>query len=257
MSILDKIFGTSATPVVEPVVPAATTVGPNTITGIDDQGKPTQVTPVTDANGLIPGQPVPGEEKKDDSPLDPFKDLWETKPVDKDNPPAEEIPLALNTEDITKALTKADFSSVITPENLTLILAGGEEAKEAFITTINEIGKQSLLQSTLVGNKLTEQMIERALERQAAQLPAQIRSQTTSSHLIDTHPIFSNPAIKPVIEATTQQLLDKFPKDTPAEITEKVNNYILAMAAEFAPKPASPGGVENVNETDWSKFLTG
>ena len=78
-----------------------------------------------------------------------------------------------------------------------------------------------------------------------------LRTQSAANHLKDTNPIFSNPAIQPVIEATQQQLLSKFPNATPAEITAMTNNYILAMGEAFAPKPVTPVS----KDTDWENFI--
>jgi hypothetical protein len=65
--------------------------------------------------------------------------------------------------------------------------------------------------------------------------------------------LFSNPAIKPVIDATQAQLLQKYPDATQAELTKMTQEYIVAMGAAFNPQtPASdlPAG-----EEDWSKFV--
>ena len=65
------------------------------------------------------------------------------------------------------------------------------------------------------------------------------------------NPIFSNPAVAPIIEATTSQLQTKYPDASPAELTQMAQDYVLAMSQAFNPEtpPETPAG-----ETDWSDW---
>ncbi len=81
-----------------------------------------------------------------------------------------------------------------------------------------------------------------------------LRQQGAANHLKETNPIFNNPAVAPVVQATQQQLLQKFPNATQAEITKMTQDYILAMGQAFAPAPAASPEAET--EMDWEKFLT-
>jgi len=209
-----------------------------------------QQTPQTDVNGVIPNQTPPAV-PVDNSPLAPFKDLWQTATnVDNKNNNLNE-PVVLNAEDVAKAMGNADFSAALNPSRLNAIAAGGQEAQKAFQEALTDVARQVLTQATLVNNRLTNDAIVKALAAQEAKLPAMLRTQSAANHLKDTNPIFSNPAIQPVIEATQQQLLSKFPNATPAEITAMTNNYILAMGEAFAPKPATPVS----KDTDWENFI--
>lgn len=241
MSILDMF---RAAPSQQPAAPVTPTqpggmpASPANTTG------GTQAAP----NGVIPAA---GVAPTPDSPLAQFASLWETAPIDASKP-APNAPFSVNSEDVQKAVAKQDFSSYVTPETLAAIQQGGPEAAAAFMEAINATSRQVLAQSTMVSSKLTEQYIQDALKRQAETLPSQIRSQTVSSHMQDTNPLFSNPAIKPVIEATQAQLLAKFPAATPAEITKMTHDYINAMGASFAPPPAvNPNAPK---DQDWSVF---
>lgn len=242
---------------VDPAAPTA--LAPLSPPGTNIPAQPVvagQVTPATAANGLVPEQPVVTEPQVPNSPIDEFSSLWETAPIDP-NAPKSDAPtsLTLNPEDVAKAMGKADFSSAVTPENLTAITAGGEGAAEAFMQALNAVAQQSMTQAIMITNKLGEKNIEAALAKQALELPAQIRSQTNASHLKDANPLFSNPAIAPVAEQAKSQLELKYPNDTPAQITEKVQNYMVAMGEMFQPKAAAdatPAG-----DTDWENFLGG
>lgn len=216
---------------------------------------PTQQSQVTGANGVVPAvpaQPTESQTPKDNSPLAEFSNLWETNPnQDPQATPTQE----LTPEAVQQAVSKADFTSVITQDNLAAIAAGGEEAQQAFASSLNAVAKQVLTQSTLVNNKLTEKAVQTAISAAEARIPELLRGQAASDHLKTANPLFSNPAVKPVIEATQTQLLQKFPNATAAELTKMTNDYILAMGEAFAPKQAV-NDASGAGTTDWEAFLT-
>jgi len=205
----------------------------------------------TEGQGVLPpGVPVVTP-PKDDSPLADYKDLWQDDP----KKPGEPAPAdySLNPEDLQKVIAKQDFTKLATPEQLAAIAEGGEGAVAANLAIINAVAQQTLTQATLVGNKLTEQMVARAIQDSQDKIPALLRSQLATSHLKDTNPLFSNPAVAPVMEAVRERLLGKFPDATPTQITEMTQDFVMAMGKEFAPK-------ENLNDngeggTDWAAYL--
>ncbi len=249
MSIFD-IFKTQPAPQ-QPAQPAPTqqaapAPGPaqpgNIPPNVDPNAAPAQpVTPVE-------GQPV----QTPDSPMAEFATLWDTPTIDPNAvTPAE--PVQLTAEAVQKVVASANFASSITPETMTAIAAGGEEGQKAFVAAINAATQQAVTQSIMASNKLNEKAITEALAKQEATLPDMLRNQATSSHLQDLNPLFSNPAVKPVIDATRQQLLQKFPGDTPAQTAEKLQNFIVAMGAQFAPKEVVNSN--SAQEPDWEAFL--
>lgn len=252
MGILD-IFKATPAPqqtVQTPVVAAPGDQGgiPSTPTVTVDPANPTA--PVTDpaANSAPAPAADPNTVK---SPLDPFTKLWENVPNkdDKTSP----APVPLNAEQLQKAMANVDFSDTITPEQLTAIQNGGEEAAAALPVILNTAIRQSMVQSTLINNKLTEKAIADAVASHLAELPAQLRSQTASNHLKDTNPIFNHPAVKPVMEATQAKLMVQHPDATPAELTQMTQDFVLAMGQAITPQQVvNDNGVDN---TDWEKFM--
>lgn len=227
-----------ATPPMQGNIPAASTVPV-------EPGNPTApvVTPA-----------VPAEPAKPQSPLAEFSGLWDTKPTDPANPPPAG-PTPLTAEAIQKVVGKANFASGITPETMTAIAAGGEEAQKAFAAALNAATQQAVTQAILASNKLTEQAVATAENKFAASLPELLRNQAAADHLKSSNPLFADPAIKPIIEATQAQMLEKNPTATHAQITEMTQNYILAMGEAFAPKKVVNDNVVGT-ETDWEAFLS-
>lgn len=231
-----------------------------------------QAAPVAAAPGNVPNQaapvtaPVAGQEGQGAvpaaaptevapatpaSPLDEFKTLWDTPTIEDGKQPVTQKPLA--AEDIQKIVAKTDFSQGITADTLAAITEGGDGAATAFAKAMNVVAQQVMVQSTLVNNKLTEQAVAAAVKQQQLAIPDLLRNQADSDHLKTTNPLFSNSAIKPVIDATQAQLRQKFPNATPAEITTMTQNFIVTMGAEFAPKAQVNDGVDA--GTDWEAFL--
>ena len=241
MSLFDMFFPKPA------AAPAPTPSQPGSIP--EQQSVTTQHTQGTDANGVVPQQPAV---KKDDSPLAAHTSLWDSIPKPATDPSAAYTPLDAAT--LQTAMSKADLAANIPPEIMAAIIQGGDGAGAAFTQAMNQVAQQSMVQSTLINEKLTAQAVERAIKAMEAKLPEMMRSQASSAHVADSNPLFSNPAIKPVIDATRQQLQNKFPADTPAQITEKLNNYVKAMGEAFNPKAPDPS---EAMAQDWNKFLKG
>jgi len=244
MGLFDTIFGKAPeqpapTQQLQPAPPGNI---PTPQVAVDPNNPTAPVVPVTP---VVP-------EKIDESPLAEFKDMWETKPIVED-PNAPPAPVELTAEAVQKIVAKTDFSKVITPESMAAITAGGEGAAEAFAQAMNQVAQQVMVQSTMVGNKLTEQAVNKAREEFSASLPEMLRKQSSTDHLRSANPLFTNPAVKPVMEAIQSQLLQKHPNATNAEITTMSEKFIMAMGEEFSPKEVIN---DNSTEgTDWDKFM--
>lgn len=187
------------------------------------------------------------------TPLDKFNDLWEAKPTDPNAPGAAAPEPELTAESLQKAMADANFASGVSPEHLTAISQGGEAAQTAFAEAMNAVARQVMVQSTLINNKLTTKAVETATADATAGIPELVRKQAAQNHLKDTNPVFTNPAIKPFIEAAQQQLLVKNPTATPAELTSMTNDLMVAMSETFAP--AAPVDPSAPVQEDWSKFI--
>lgn len=209
---------------------------------------PTQ-SPTGEGNGVVPNNEgsAPAE-----SPLDKFKDLWETTPTENSEAPA--TPQELTQESLQKAMESADFTSGISPEQFAAISQGGEEAQKAFMQAMNNVAKQVMVQATLVNNKLTAKAVAEAREAASKSIPNLLKQQAASNHLKDTNPVFTNPAIKPFIESAQEKLIAKNPNATPAELTAMTQELMTAIADQFSPAPAV--NPQAAQEEDWSKFLS-
>ena len=190
--------------------------------------------------------------KEAESPLAEFKGLWETAPVDPNAPVPQAGYKAPTAEQIQAAVGKADFSKHFTPEQLAAVTNGGEGSQEALLALLNTVGQQSLAQSTMVSSQLSQKAMEAAIAAEVAKMPSMLRSASVTDHMKTSNPLFSNPAVKPIVDQTKAQLEIKYPNASNSEIANMTESFILAMGAEFAPK-VTP--VADKGDTDWDSFF--
>lgn len=199
-------------------------------------------TPASDATPVV-------AEQENQNPLDEFKTLWDAVPIDKGAPPVNEGFVPLDPVKLQEIVSKASFTNTITPENIQAITAGGEGAVQAFQDSMNAVAQQVMMQSTLAANKMTEQALTKALATQDAKLPQLMRQYQT----LDSNPLFTNPAVKPVMEAVQSQLAVKNPNASATELAKMAQNFVTVMGEAFAPKTDTP--TDTPNDTDWGKFF--
>lgn len=244
MSVFD-IFSKAApapAPIQQPAAP--TPVGTAKVVDATPSLVPV-ISPGTAPNGMVPNNVV-----TEKSPLDPYATLWDTDPNIKK--PGEYVPQQLDAGKLQEVVSKVDMTKVITPAQMAAINAGGEGATAALMASLNAVAQQTLLQSTVVANKMIESAVAQAITATTAKIPALMKELNLSNSLIEKNPIFSNPAVKPVIEAVKSQLSTKFPNATTQELTSMAQDFVKAMGESFSPKPAP---VSNPNEFDWSSYL--
>ncbi len=232
------LSGTQPAPVVQPA--PVTTVQPNTTTSL-----PTK--PVSD---VAPG----GEAPVDNSSLAPFSKIWEDIPIEEnvEAPVDPNAPVVLDPKDVQEVVSKQNLASSITPEQTAAITAGGEEAAKALAEIVNSVAQSTLVQATLVSNKLAEQAIEKAIARNAAGLPAALRAAQVAAAASTANPDVNHPAAKPILDLITPQILERNPDATPSEVIELQNTYLIALGEMFAPKAAS---TEVPDSQNWEKYL--
>jgi len=224
---------------------------------------PGNATPGAAPNGQIPpGTDTGTTTLKEPAPFEDFKDLWKDTPPDPNAPPKDgSVFGTLDPKKFMEAAGKIDFSKVVTPEQLTAISTGGEGAVAAFAAAMNKVAQGVYAQSAFATTKIVEQALAKSKETFLADLPQHIKRQTVTDSLRAENPIFSNPAVAPIISALEAQMTVKYPNATAPEITAMAKTYVEALGSSFAAKPKNEGnsggtgGKGNKGETDWSKFL--
>jgi hypothetical protein len=237
---------------------------PNIPTGNPNPGMPlqgTQASQVTAPNGTIPSQDPnanPGNPGTAQSPLDAFKDVWET-PVNSD--PNANAPMFANLDPqkLMESAKKVNFAQVLTPETMAKITAGGTDAAQAFAESMNLVAQQVYAQSALATTKIVEQALTKSNERRDAELPNLVKKFSANESLLTENPILSNPALKPLVGALQEQFVRKNPNATSAELQTQVLGYLNAVGANFSPAStaaAKAATQQSAQSEDWEKFFS-
>ncbi len=104
---------------------------------------------------------------------------------------------------------------------------------------------------------MIEQAIDGVNKSWESKLPQLLKQSNLTESLSGSDPIFNNPAVKPIMEATQKQLADKFPNATVVELTTMTQDYIKAMGEAFNPTAKSTPNQAGTADTDWEGFLQG
>ena len=256
MDIMSLFRGTPA--------PAQAPTGPSQV---NQPGQPlpgTASSPATAPNGMVPSSdPTPnagqnGTQTPAASPLDVFKDVWQT-PTNAQTDTNGTVFAGVDPQKLMESASKVDFSKAVTQEQLTAMAAGGEGAMKAFAESLNKVAQTVYAQSAFATTKIVDQALAKAQEGYDSRLPTMIKKFSVNENLQDQNPLLSNPALTPLVSALSEQLVRKNPNATSAEIQQQVNDYFAALGTSFAPKPpetpATRAAAKAAKSEDWSAFL--
>lgn len=252
MSVMSRIFGGSPNPAPAPVQQPAQPVQQPNNPAVAGNGNSSNVpvVPGVDPNITTPNQPA--------SPLDGFKELWNTSPeVQKKLQEQNRVPLSdINPQQIIDSAKKIDFSKMISGDQLQAISKGGDEAVKAFAAAMNNVAQGVFAQSAATSQKFVMDALQQQQQQFNSRLPELIKQYQVSENLRGENPIFSNPAVQPIIKALEFQLTQQYPNSTAADITAKAKEYVKGLGSAFADKPAqTPQEKQAAQDTDWSSFL--
>jgi hypothetical protein len=273
-SVMQSLFGgpqsnpTALQPGQRPPVPGsqpAVNPGP---TGDPTPNQPfpgTQNNPVTAPNGVVPNNtPAPNTPNQEpQSPLDAFKDIWNTPQPDPKNPnPADQPLFNVDPKKVFEQASKVDFTKQISPELLAKVAAGGQDGVAAMLAIVNTATQNAYGQSTLSTLSLMEKALAKQAEKQKAELPGLLKTYNVNANLSAENPILNHPSIQPLREAMSTMLSAKNPTASETEIQRTVVEYFNTLGQQFAPKkeltPAEKRAQqwnENANQ-DFSGFLS-
>jgi hypothetical protein len=240
--------------------PAPAATPPQTPSQVANPGQPlpgTQASPSTAPNGVVPIQAPTGLDavnpnaQQATSPLDTFKDIWQT-PANSQAEPSAAMFANVDQAKLMESAKKVDFAKAISPEQL-------QGAVAALATAMNNVAQTVYAQSAFATTKIVDQALAKAQESFDARLPSMVKKFSVNENLQTENPLLSNPALTPLVSALSEQLVRKNPNATSVEIQQQVNDYFSALGTTFAPKPpetpASRAAAKAAKQEDWSTFL--
>ncbi len=183
------------------------------------------------------------------NPLDEFKDLW--KPAENAKP-ANTGDFDIDPDKFMEVANKMDFSQAVTPELMSKINAGGEDATKAFVEAMNNVAKATYGQNAIASAHLVQAAYKRAQADLSSQIESKMKSMGVSEVLTRDNPLYKHEAVAPVIEAVKAQLQTKYPQASNEELATMAKNYFQSAMGVVAPatkqEPVS-------TEPDWAKLL--
>jgi len=245
-------FGINASNKPNPVAPVPP-LGVNP--GMAPQGVTAQSTTMA-PNGVVPGEGSAGYVPPQ-GPVDPlaqFKDLWAPVVTDPNNKgPA---PLFNATpESMLEAARKQDFRPQVSEAQMAAINKGGPEAFSAMLEVMNNMTQQSYATGAHATTRLIEAALNKSNFAKVDEIGTHIKRNTVSESLRHDNPLFSDPAVAPLIKGLESQLLVKFPNATSQEITDMARTYFASVTDKFrAPAEEKKQKEKTKGEQDWSTF---
>lgn len=241
MSVMEKLFGAfgAGAPAAQPTPPGATPPG----------------NIPANAGATDPNNPqVPPQEVTPPSPMADFADLW--KPSETTQETTQQGFLGnVDPQKVMEAAARTDFSKAIDKDTLARINAGGADAMTAMMESMNKVAQHVFAQSAMSTTKIVEAALAKAETKFQADLPGQVKRLSVTENMRNENPIFSNPAVAPIIAAVEFQLQQKNPTASASEITKMAKQYVEDFGQAVLPKPAETTTGSKSGEYDWGKFL--
>lgn len=191
-------------------------------------------------------------------PMESFKDLW--APAAKVEGAEEEFNPSqifnLDPASVQKAVGQINFADGITEDQLAAISGGGADAVKTFAEILNSSSSKAMAMSTTAAAKMIEQAMTRASGAMDKKIDRSSKLNQVSSQLQELNPALNSPAAAPILEAVKQQLLNKYPTSSSAEITKLATQYLENFAGIAAGKKEEPKPDPAKQGTDWEAYLT-
>jgi hypothetical protein len=162
----------------------------------------------------------------DTSPLAEYAKLWDTDNTNKADPNSAPI-FNIDRTVLAQNAAKVDFSGGINPELVTKALGGDTKA---FLEVINTVGQKALAEATFINSHITDRALSISGERSKASQAAEFRKMQVQENL-SQNPIFSNPAVAPILQMATAQIQAKNPGATAAEVQKQAEKYVMEFAS--------------------------
>ena len=190
-------------------------------------------------------------------PMEAFKDLW--APATKVEGAEEEFNPSqifnLDPATIQQAVGQINFADGITEDQLAAISGGGADAVKTFATILNQSSSKAMTMSTTAAAKMIEQAMTRASGAMDRKIDRTTKLNQVSSQLQELNPALSSPAAAPILDGLKQQLVNKYPTASSAEIAKMATQYLENFAGIAAgKKEVAPESTANQG-TDWDKFM--
>ena len=170
----------------------------------------------------------------------------------------------LDPKGLMDAAGKVNFTGHLDPAQVQKAMSGDATA---FLDILNKVGQLGFANATAASGELIKNSLTSAqgvLQDQV--LPSAFRNQQISQALTESNPVFSDPAVAPMLGMLKSQLTQKYPTATAAEIAKMATNYLDGMSQKVVsatgrtisdPQQGNRTGFRDQAPQDWSAYLAG
>lgn len=190
------------------------------------------------------------------SPLDEFDYLFKLPEKAGDDPEAalkEEL-FKVDPEKLAAAAGNLDFLAGTNGEDFTKAMAGDTEA---FMNVLRAVAQNSFLESTKLNSNLVQQGVDRRIAALDNVLPNRFRQYQVQNQPSEM-PALDHQALKPLVNALTQQALAARPEASPEDIQKTVQQYLQTVGSVMNSNSGNqPNNAQQAmaGGTDFSSFF--
>ena len=217
---------------------------------------PQPTAPAAPTGTTPPAPPAPPQPETFSSQLDKMQALWQT-PTDAAGNPIATAPNPLtqpvfnnDPAKMAEQAAKLDFTSGITPEQVSKAL-GGDAA--ALMELINTSNRNAFLAAAQYSNGVTNQGLLANNQRIIGELPRHIKEVQLGQTTAD-NPVLDHPAVSPIVTSLKQMLLNKNPAASPMDINKQVQDFFGVIAgaySESSPEFKQQQTAAKAGEVNW------
>lgn len=172
--------------------------------------------------------------------LDSHADLFKVDDKNKQDQADPNAPFfTSDPEKMREAISKMNFME--TPEQQQLAQQALKGDPQALMNLLNNTMQGAFGKMVQFNSAMSEQTARASMDRALSQLPAHVREMQTTEALQNVNPVFTHPAMKPMVDMIRQQYVKKNPNATAAEIAKMVNGYFQDASKQLgAPSNEDP-----------------
>jgi hypothetical protein len=193
---------------------------------------------------------IPAAGTGDQSPLANFQDLWKADPNNNQQTPSLVPNFNLDPKGLMDAAKKVNFTQHIAPELVTKAMSGDAAS---FLEVINQAAQLGYANATAASGEIIKNSLGSAQTVLRDQvLPGAFRDQAITQAFSENNPIFSDPAVAPMLGMLKSQLAMKYPTAAPQELATMAAQYISGMSQKVVT--ASGGTITTKEQQNGSRF---
>lgn len=214
---------------------------------------------MADINAQAAQQPPQQVEK---SPSEQLAELWKIEPPKEPKAAIQAPTLNFDPAKVQQLSQGMDFTrNLVTQDDLAKIVAGGPDAVNVLMQTMNKVGQNVFAQATLANAKIVQGSLDANATNLQAALPSMVKTHTMQEAIVNSNPVFNDPAVAPILDILKQQLVQAYPNATAQEIQAHANKAVLNLGKVVGAQDAQTTQTAQVQRNtgapdNWINYLT-